>query len=223
MRLGGDAVRDRLGAVWTVRVSAIVAAAGFVTIGMAGDPGTAVAGFALAGCGVANLVPVAFAAAGNLPGVAPGMALAIASFFGYFGFLIAPALVGLVAMRTGFAPVYLAASLLFAVVLALSGTRARRRPGGGRRSGLTARSCTIMHGSRRIGSVPLSGILTSERLRDIEARLERDGRVVAAELARLLRDLGGYHPGGTCGRWRRMGGVGGFTAARWRRQRRPGR
>ena len=31
----------------------------------------------------------------------------------------------------------------------------------------------------------MSGFLTSERLRDIEARLARDGRVVAAELARL--------------------------------------
>jgi DeoR/GlpR family transcriptional regulator of sugar metabolism len=31
----------------------------------------------------------------------------------------------------------------------------------------------------------MSGYLTSERLRDIEARLARDGRVVAAELARL--------------------------------------
>lgn len=31
----------------------------------------------------------------------------------------------------------------------------------------------------------MSGLLTSERLRDIEARLARDGRVVAAELARL--------------------------------------
>ena len=53
----------------------------------------------------------------------------------------------------------------------------------------------------------LSGFLT-ERLRDIEARLERDGRVVAAELARLYetsedtirRDLRALAADGPCRR-----------------------
>ena len=54
----------------------------------------------------------------------------------------------------------------------------------------------------------MSGYLTSERLRDIEARLARDGRVVAAELARIYetsedtirRDLRALAAEGRCRR-----------------------
>jgi predicted MFS family arabinose efflux permease len=120
MRFSGDPVRDRLGAVRTLGLSAAVAGAGLLLAGLAPGPGLAAAGFALAGVGIANVVPIAFSAAGNLPGLPPGIGLSMVTFIGYSSILIAPPLIGVVAARTGLATVFVAAAALFLPVLALS-------------------------------------------------------------------------------------------------------
>ncbi|HMQ57240.1 MAG TPA: MFS transporter, partial [Rhizobiaceae bacterium] len=120
MRFAGDFVRDRFGPVATVRVSAAIAAIGLMIAGLADSAPMAIAGFAFSGIGIANLVPIAFSAAGNLPGMAPGIGLSVVTFMGYSGILAAPSGIGFVAEHTGFAPVFIALSLMFTVVLALS-------------------------------------------------------------------------------------------------------
>ena len=85
MRFSGDPIRDRLGAVLTLRVSTLVAGAGLLVAAWAGSVVGTAAGFALAGLGIANMVPIAFSAAGNLPGLAPGIGISIVSFMGYSG------------------------------------------------------------------------------------------------------------------------------------------
>jgi len=65
-------------------------------------------------------VPVAFSAASRVPGVNPGTGIAIATMFGYFGLLCAPALLGAVGQAYGFAPVYLGFSLVMLAVLLLA-------------------------------------------------------------------------------------------------------
>ena len=120
LRFTGDPLRDRLGAVRTLRLSILLAAAGMVLGGLAPGPGWAVAGFAVAGLGIANMVPIMFSAAGNLPGFAPGIALSLVTFMGYSGMLFAPTLIGFVAAYTGLAAIYLALPVLFLAVLALS-------------------------------------------------------------------------------------------------------
>jgi len=75
MRFPGDLVRDRFGAVRTFRVSCVLAMAGLGTAGLATSPELAIAGFAIAGLGFANTVPIAFSAAGNLPGLPQGWVL----------------------------------------------------------------------------------------------------------------------------------------------------
>jgi MFS family permease len=120
MRFSGDPVRDRLGAVRTLRLSAAVAGAGLLLAGLVPAPGLAAAGFALAGVGIANVVPIAFSAAGNLPGLPPGIGLSMVTFIGYSSILMAPPLIGAVAARTGLATVFVAAAALFLPVLALS-------------------------------------------------------------------------------------------------------
>ncbi|MCY6383512.1 MFS transporter [Hoeflea prorocentri] len=120
VRFVGDAVRRKFGAVRTVRYSALIAAAGLFVAAIAGSPAAAIAGFALSGIGIANLVPVALSAAGNLPGLPAGVGISIATSMGYSGILMAPALIGFIAEHNSFSVAFMSLAALFAVVLALS-------------------------------------------------------------------------------------------------------
>ncbi len=120
MRFAGDLVRDRLGAVRTLRVSAAFALVGMLTAGFAGTAWLAILGFAVAGIGIANMVPIAFSAAGNMPGLQPGIGLSVVTFMGYSGILVAPSVIGFVAEHIGFGVVYASLPVLFIVVLLLS-------------------------------------------------------------------------------------------------------
>lgn len=121
MRFSGDPIRDRFGAVATLRVSTVTAGVGMLLATFADSVLGASAGFALAGLGIANMVPIAFSAAGNLPGLPPGIGISIATFMGYSGLLFAPSLIGFVARHTGLGPIFAALPLLYIVVFALSG------------------------------------------------------------------------------------------------------
>ena len=124
MRFLGDGVRNRLGAVATFRISGIVAAAGMLVAGLSPSPWLAIGAFAVSGLGIANMVPILFSAAGNQPGVSPGAGMSVVTTMGYSGILVAPSVIGFVAQRTGFAPIYIGiAVLLVLVFLASSITR----------------------------------------------------------------------------------------------------
>jgi MFS family permease len=120
MRFAGDHVRDRFGGVKTLRVCTLTALVGLVLAGLAPNAPLAILGFALAGVGISNMVPIAFSAAGNMPGLAPGIGLSVATFMGYSGMLFAPSLIGFVAEHTGFSIIFTCVPILFIVVLALS-------------------------------------------------------------------------------------------------------
>jgi predicted MFS family arabinose efflux permease len=121
MRFLGDLVRDRFGAVRTFRVSCVLAMAGLGTAGLANSAELAIAGFAVAGLGFANTVPIAFSAAGNLPGLPQGLAISVVTFMGYSGILFAPSVIGFIAEHTGFSAVYVALPLFVLMPLAFSG------------------------------------------------------------------------------------------------------
>lgn len=120
MRFAGDHVRDRFGGVKTLRVCTLTALVGLMLAGLAPNAPLAILGFALAGVGISNMVPIAFSAAGNMPGLAPGIGLSVATFMGYSGMLFAPSLIGFVAEHTGFSIIFTCVPILFVVVLALS-------------------------------------------------------------------------------------------------------
>ena len=65
-------------------------------------------------------MPIVFSAAGNQPGLSPGAGMSVATTIGYSGMLVAPSLVGFIAERTGFAPIFIAFSVLLACVLMLA-------------------------------------------------------------------------------------------------------
>ncbi len=121
MRFAGDPIRDRLGAVVTMRICTLSALAGMLAAGLAPTPVVAILGFSVAGVGISNMVPIAFSAAGNMPGLAPGIALSLVTFMGYSGILFAPSVIGFLAEHMSFHVIFSALPALFLVVLLLSG------------------------------------------------------------------------------------------------------
>ncbi|TXI04861.1 MAG: MFS transporter [Pseudorhodobacter sp.] len=124
MRFSGDMVRNRLGAVKTLRISGLAGAAGLLIAALAPTELVALAGFALAGLGVANLAPVMYSAAGNHPGLPSGVAISAVTTVGYAGILVAPAVIGFIAEHIGFRITYAALAGLLLLVVAQAG-RAR--------------------------------------------------------------------------------------------------
>ena len=120
MRFAGDGLRNRFGAVRTLRLSGLIGAAGLMGAAMAPTDVLAIACFAVAGLGVANMVPIMFSAAGNQPGLSPGAGIATVTMIGYCGILIAPSSIGFVAEHIGFRATYAALALLLVVVALLA-------------------------------------------------------------------------------------------------------
>lgn len=99
-RFSGDALVNCVGSSLLLGGSSLAAATGLGLGVLIGEPHMAIAGFGLVGFGIANIIPVLFSAAGRMPGVPPGMALAAVASTGYFGFLAGPPLIGTVAEFT---------------------------------------------------------------------------------------------------------------------------
>jgi MFS family permease len=111
-RLFGDRAVDRFGQRAVVRGGGALAAIGMGLALAVPSIGTTLAGFALAGLGVATLVPAAMHTADEIPGLPSGVGLTIVSWLLRIGFLLSPPLVGLVAdlagLRVGLLSVVLA-------------------------------------------------------------------------------------------------------------------
>ena len=87
----------------------------------------ALLGFALAGAGLANVVPVLFRVAGQHGGARPEAAVGVAATLGYGGVLAGPPVFGAVASLVGVAgALWLSAGLCGLMALAAVG--AARRP-----------------------------------------------------------------------------------------------
>jgi len=121
VRFMGDAVRNRFGAVTTLRASALIAAGGMLVAGFAPTPWVAIAAFAFCGLGIANMVPIAFSAAGNQPGMSAGAGMSVVTTMGYSGILVAPSAIGFVGQHVGFGTVFVSVSALLIVVFLMSG------------------------------------------------------------------------------------------------------
>nr|WP_257210841.1 MFS transporter [Actinomyces ruminis] len=126
-RLLGDAVIDRLGARKVIAGGGVLVALGMGTALLAGSvPGTLV-GMVISGAGCAVAVPVAYAAADDIPGLRPGMGLTIVSWLARVVMLIAPPIVGWFADAHG-TWVALVYGLLGGIILLLSWPALRRGP-----------------------------------------------------------------------------------------------
>ena len=131
MRFTGDMVRNRFGAVKTLQISGLTGAVGLLIAAFAPTDLVALAGFGLAGLGVANLAPVMYSAAGNHPGLPSGVAISAVTTVGYSGILLAPAAIGFIAEHIGFRITYgvLAGLLLLVTAQAQRAKAADGQPG----------------------------------------------------------------------------------------------
>ncbi len=120
-RLTGDALTHRFGSVVLARGGGLLAAAGFVTALLAARPEVALLGFVLIGLGYCTLFPLAFSAAGRVPGVQPGVALASVATLGYLGFLAGPPVIGLIAHATSLRVSFAVVAGLTVVIVLLAG------------------------------------------------------------------------------------------------------
>jgi MFS family permease len=99
-RLTGDRVVDRFGQRRVARVGGALIALGMgLALAVPSVPST-LAGFALAGLGVATLVPAVYAASDAVPGLRHGVGLAVSNWLLRIGFLVSPPLIGLIADAT---------------------------------------------------------------------------------------------------------------------------
>ncbi|KAE8763045.1 MFS transporter [Georgenia thermotolerans] len=127
-RLTGDRVVDRFGQAAVGRAGGVAVAVGMGLALAVPSVGTTLAGFALAGLGVATLVPGAMAAADELPGLPTGAGLTVVSWLLRIGFLLSPPLVGLVADAAGLRVGLLTVVLAGVGMVLLGGHLAPRRP-----------------------------------------------------------------------------------------------
>jgi predicted MFS family arabinose efflux permease len=124
-RLAGDGIRARASAVTLVRVGALAASAAILAGALTGSVPVVLAGLAVAGLGIANVVPLLFSAAGNTPGQTPATAVAAVATTGYFGLLAGPPLIGFIAEVTSLGAAFaMLGTLVFLVALAAGKARA---------------------------------------------------------------------------------------------------
>lgn len=100
-RLAGDHLTDRFGGAAVLRGGMLLVAAGLGVGVLADVPVVFALGLVVAGLGASGLFPLAFSAAANTPGVAPGTGAATVSLAARLGFLIEPLLMGAVAEAFG--------------------------------------------------------------------------------------------------------------------------
>src|SRR5260363_187556 len=96
-RFFGDPIRARLGNQKCVQLSGVLACIGMSIALVWQTPWAALAGFMLTGLGLANLVPVMFAAAARVQGAHAAESIARVAGMGYVGFLLGPVLIGVIA------------------------------------------------------------------------------------------------------------------------------
>lgn len=100
VRFAGDRAVSRFGRRAIVSGGGLLATGGLVAAAVTATPAVALAGFAVTGVGLAAVVPVAFSAAGSVPGISEGEGVAAVATLGYAGFLAGPPLIGLIADAT---------------------------------------------------------------------------------------------------------------------------
>jgi hypothetical protein len=131
-RLAGNRLLTVVRAGRLLPLLAAIATAGLAAGLLGGRGWSAIAGFGCLGAGLALVVPTAFSAAGRLPGLDPGAAIATVSAFGWAGFVCGPPLIGALASAASLAAALAllpALTAVIAVATALTATLRQTGPG----------------------------------------------------------------------------------------------
>ncbi len=122
MRIAGDRLVARFGAVATLRASGVVSSIGVICIIAGGSYEVALAGFVLVGLGYANIMPIAFSRAANDTRTPPGRAIAAVATLGYGGMLIGPPTIGFVAAFSTLSTSFVLLAALAVAITLLAGS-----------------------------------------------------------------------------------------------------
>lgn len=95
-RFAGDPLTDRFGRVAVARAGGLIIAVGMASAALAPMAIVAMAGFVLAGFGCATLVPAAFAASADIPGMKEGTGIALLGWLMRLGFLLTSPAIGMI-------------------------------------------------------------------------------------------------------------------------------
>lgn len=120
-RFLADFIVNRFGAVTVVRLSGLLAAAGFLLMVLCHSIVWVTVGAALVGAGVSSVVPVCYGAIGRHPGVVPGRAINAVSTIGFTGFAVSPPLIGYLAEWIGLRWVFVCVAVLAVLIASLAG------------------------------------------------------------------------------------------------------
>ncbi len=120
IRLSGDALRHRFGSIFIIRSSCFIGAAGMVIAGQANGMVMAMVGFAIAGIGIANMVPIVMSAAGNQEGVPSGIGISTVGFMSMVGIMSAPAVLGFAAEYVSFSTIFTWLAISFIPIFFMS-------------------------------------------------------------------------------------------------------
>src|SRR5258708_36649122 len=90
VRLSGNRLLTRFRPDRLLPALALVATLGFAAALLIAQPVAAILGFGCLGIGLASMVPAVFSAAGRIPGLPAGTAVATASACGWAGFVCGP-------------------------------------------------------------------------------------------------------------------------------------
>ena len=115
-RFSGDRLTSHFGPVPVVRVGGVLVAVGLVAGLVINHPAAMTVGVMMVGAGLSQVVPVVFRAAGQVPGISAGSALATIATISYSGFLMGPPAIGIVShyatLRVGLGVVAVLALLM---------------------------------------------------------------------------------------------------------------
>lgn len=101
MRLCGDKIVNQLGRRIVISGGALLVTVGFTTVVSIDSVITSVVGFAMVGCGAANVVPQLVSFAARIKGMAVHNIISIINALGYSGILLGPVIIGFIGKRYG--------------------------------------------------------------------------------------------------------------------------
>ena len=119
-RMVGDHLTDRFGGARVLRAGTLLVTFGTLLGVIVSEPWAFATGLALAGIGTSGVIPLAFSAAGRMPGVSPGFGAATVSLTARIGFLVEPVLMGVTAELTSLRVAFLNVAVVGLVLAALA-------------------------------------------------------------------------------------------------------
>lgn len=101
MRLCGDKIVNQLGQRMVVAGGTLLIAVGFMTVVLVDSAVAAAVGFAMVGCGAANVVPQLVSFAAHIKGMAVHNIISFINALGYSGILLGPVIIGFIGKQYG--------------------------------------------------------------------------------------------------------------------------